>query len=1146
MIFLLRRILLIGLLTWFNSAQAQIDTVFWFAAPEVSTSAGDSPIYLRFMTYQNASDITISLPANGGFAPINLSIPANSVDSINLTTFLTSIESPAADIVSNNGIKITATEKISAFYELKSSSHKEIFSLKGNKSMGNNFYTPFQKFWNNSSTTPASFSSIDIVATEDGTTVLLTPRTAVTGHVQDVTFTISLNEGQTYSARDMDVNAATSLAGSIISSDKPIAVTLFSGSLSNGGCTSAMGDQITPEIYTGKKYIVNTGTSNNDRVYILATQNGTTVNIDNSGTTSTLINWGETFETSLTDAINYISTNKPVYVWHTSGYGCELSGTQVPNLYCAGTYNTAFTRSSSDSIGLVLYTRTGFEGQFALNGNGALVPAGAFSDVPGTSGAYKSAIIYYNTADVPVNSYNEVTNAGDIFGLGVVSGSNGNGSAYSYLSEFNSYPSIDAGLDDTICANTSINLNGLIGGGDVTGVWSTSGFGSFGSATNSLNNIYLPSALDTLISPIQLILTTTGSCPVLKDTVFLDVDPSPIVSASADQSVCVNNSVVLLAGSVSGGANTGYWSTSGSGTFSPDSTVMNANYIPSAADLSAGMVELSLISTDFGSCLEESDTMQIIFTPAATVDAGILDTIYACENNADISLLGSVSGATTSGKWISSGNGIFSPDNLTLNANYQPSSADINAGQIWIYLQSTSNGNCNPVKDSLLVIFTPSPIVQAGSNFISCANSPSVDLAGVISGGTTTGVWSGGAGVYSTNDTDLNATYTPTAAEISGGTMFLYLTSTNNGGCLEEQGNVQINFVTPPSSNFSFTEECLYNESVFNDFSLPGFGPIDSWQWNFGDSGTSTNQNETHNYTAAGIYNVELIVGNSAAGCYDTTTLQVEAFELPTANFTFVASCPNNSVSVSFNDASSSASDAINYWSYDLDGQGYVESSPDTTANFSPGPPYTIYHIVGTENGCYDTISQPLIIPALPVAGFSYNSNNGLNIGAVFNFINTSVNASSFYWDFGNGNTSTAIDTSNTYFSNGEYTVSLIAIGELGCADSISQLITINTVTTEISTLIPNVISPNADGKNDVWKLEFLDLLFPNAHVEVYNEWGQLLFESDGYDIPWDGTVDSGEAVPDGTYYYIINLNDTSVPETDIFKGTILVLKSKN
>ena len=140
--------------------------------------------------------------------------------------------------------------------------------------------------------------------------MLITPRTAITGHAQDVTFSVLLNEGETYSARDMNTTAASTLAGSIISSDKPVAVTLFNGALSESGCTSTVGDQITSETYAGKEFIVHSSTSGNDRVYILATQNGTNLTIDNSGTTSTLINWGETYELPLSDAINHISASK--------------------------------------------------------------------------------------------------------------------------------------------------------------------------------------------------------------------------------------------------------------------------------------------------------------------------------------------------------------------------------------------------------------------------------------------------------------------------------------------------------------------------------------------------------------------------------------------------------------------------------------------------------------------------------------------------------------------------------------------------------------------------------------------------------------------------------------------------------------------
>jgi gliding motility-associated-like protein len=1136
---------LLSLLILFNnySAFSQIDTVFWFAAPEVSASAGDSPIYLRFMTYSDPANVTMSLPANGGFTPINLAIPANSVDSIDLTSFLASIESPAADVVSNNGIKVLSDVKISAYYELKSGSNKEIFILKGTKALGDDFYAPFQNFWDNGATAPASFSSIDIVATENNTTVLITPRTNVVGHVQDVTYSVVLNEGETYSARDMNVSATSTLAGSIISSDKPIAITLFSGALSNGGCLSSVGDQITNSSYTGQDFIVHKGTSSNDRVYILGTQNGTAITVTNTTTTSTLINWGETYEIALTDTFNYIQTTKPVYLWHVSGYGCELSGAQVPNLFCMGTYETAFTRTTSDSLGLILYTRTGYENQFTLNGSGVLIPGSAFSDVPGTGGDFKVATIYYNTVDVPINSYNIVQNSGDIFGLGVINGNGGNGSSYGYLSEFNSYPFVDAGIDDTICANTQLTLNGIVGGGTVTGLWSTTGFGSFAAANDVMNNTYIPSALDTLITPIELILTSTGPCPVKIDTLVLEVEPAPIVSASADQSVCENNATVSLAGTVSGGASTGVWSSLGSGTFSPNNTTLNADYVPSAADLTNGSVQLVLTSTNFGSCLAETDTMEITFTVPPSVDAGV-DTIYACENNPDFTLSGTVTGVTTTGKWTSTGTGVFAPDNQDMNATYQPSPLDISGGSVWIYLESTSNQSCNPEYDSVIVIFTAPPVVDAGANVLSCTNDASIDLAGVISGATTTGTWTGGTGAFSPNANDLNATYTPTAAEITAGTIFLTLTSTNNGGCLAENDNMQINFITPPFANFNFTEECLYDAAAFSDFSLPGYGTITNWDWDFGDLTTSTNQNETHFYSAPGTYDVQLIV-TSDVGCSDTITQQVQSFEVPVAGFSYTSDCPNNQIIVDFTDESTTVSDAINYWFYDFGGQGN-SGQEDPSQLFSADGDYSITHIVGTVNGCYDTIVQILNVPPYPQAGFSYNADNSSNLITEVNFVNNATNETTYFWDFGNSESSTEEDPSVYYTSNGNYIVTQYVTGALGCVDSVSQIVIIDNIVPEedIPELIPNAISPNGDNKNDVWKLEFLDILYPNARVEVFNEWGQSLFYSDGYEIPWDGTY-KGELVPDGTYYYVIDLQ-SAMDETDIHKGTILVLKSKN
>jgi gliding motility-associated-like protein len=85
----------------------------------------------------------------------------------------------------------------------------------------------------------------------------------------------------------------------------------------------------------------------------------------------------------------------------------------------------------------------------------------------------------------------------------------------------------------------------------------------------------------------------------------------------------------------------------------------------------------------------------------------------------------------------------------------------------------------------------------------------------------------------------------------------------------------------------------------------------------------------------------------------------------------------------------------------------------------------------------------------------------------------------------------------------------------------------------------PNGFSPNGDGLNDTWIIDLIDM-FPNCTVEIYNRWGQLLFLSNGYLVPWDGTYNN-QPVPVGTYYYIINLNHPLYP--DAFTGPLTVLR---
>lgn len=1140
----MKKLLLVLAFTTSISAlvKGQIDTLFWFAAPEVSQGLGDSPVKLYFNTYNQASTVTITLPARAGVAPIVRSMAANATDSVDLTSLIDSIENRPANAINRAGILVQATQHISAYYMVGAAANKEIFTLKGQKGLGLDFFAPMQKMWDMGSTTPASFSSIEVVATENNTTVLITPRFDVIGHVRNTSFSVVLNKGETYSAQDTSMSKDSTLAGSIISSNKPIAVTVYSGAVSHVGCLSTLGDQLVNSSYTGTEYVINKGTSNIEGVFVLATQNNTSVTFDDgTGIQSTTVSWSETVQFLVTQPLSYIKSSKPVYVWQVTSLGCKLSGAQVPAMYCQGTYSVSFNRATNDSFAVDLYVRNGYQNNFTINGNASLIPGSAFNAVPGTAGAMVGAKIFFSPAQVPAGVNQVITNSGDIFGCAIHNGSSTAGAGFGFINEFQSYPFINAGpATATVCSNASLPLGATVGGGNVQATWTTNGFGTFASGSTALTNTYVASALDTLVQPVYLILTTNGPCTQLKDTIALTVTPQPLVNAGADQSVCANNAIVQLGGSVTLGASTGYWASGGTGAFAPDTTNMGATYTASAADTAAGQLVIVLTSTNNGGCNAANDTMIVTITDAPGVDAGPA-TMSACANNAGLALSGSFSGGASAAKWTSSGTGVFSPNNLQLNVTYTPSAADISAGAVTLYLATTNNGLCNAVEDSIMVTFTQAPAVNAGADIDACVNEDSVSLGGLVSGATSTGAWTGGAGTFTPNDSTLNATYLPTAAEISAGTLMLTLTSTNNGTCLSDSDNIQITFRAKPFANFSFANNCLNAGSSFTDNSLAGAGSMAGWNWSFGDGGTATSANPTYYYTSAGTFSVQL-VGMNSYNCYDTISQTVTIHPLPAAAFGMTRQCSGSFLDLNFTDSSTIASpDTITSWFWDFGGVG--TSSQQHPTQYFPGQgTYFVTLIVTSNNNCKDTVFQSFSLTPRAEAGFFFSFSQGQTTGASVSFVDTSVYASGWSWSFGDTppGTSGAQHPVYTYYANGSYVVTQVVYDSYGCSDTVKQVVKINNVTGEINALIPNAISPNGDGKNDYWRLDFIPSFYPQATIDVYDRWGVKVYSSVGYTNTWDGSY-NGHELPAASYYYVIDLKDAKHPEP--YKGAVLLLR---
>lgn len=202
-----------------------------------------------------------------------------------------------------------------------------------------------------------------------------------------------------------------------------------------------------------------------------------------------------------------------------------------------------------------------------------------------------------------------------------------------------------------------------------------------------------------------------NDCASPAGSVDVKVNELPKADAGPDQKQCIKTTAIPLAGSVTGGTTTGIWTiTSGTGTFSPSSDKLDAQYLPSAQDKTAGSVTLTLTSTSKDDCAISTSDMTITFQQLPATDAGPDQDV--CAQDVSVKLAGKV---FTPGSvlWTTSGTGTFSaatqPDAL-----YIPTAADIQSGSVTLTLTSATTDDCYLTEDKMTIKFTPPPTLNAG------------------------------------------------------------------------------------------------------------------------------------------------------------------------------------------------------------------------------------------------------------------------------------------------------------------------------------------------------------------------------------------------------------------------------------------------
>jgi gliding motility-associated-like protein len=1124
-----------------------------------NNAGGTQDMVLYFAT-QAVTNVTVSIPGLG-YTQTYSNIPANTIFSTStLPKTGTQDARLIAEGLSDKGIHITSDKPIVAYAHIYNNNVSGATLLFPTPTLGKEYYSiNFEQHSNEDH----SNSFFYAVAVDTGTTTIeVVPSANTQNMTAGKTYTFNLTQGQIFNALGtISGNDGVDLTGSRIKSIssgnagcKRIAVFSGSGKLnihcplgSNSNSADNYMVQAFPKNAWGKYYLtVPTSQMPANFFRIAVLDPITKVKVNGTVLTGLINNFY--YQIGQTSLPNVIEADKPImvaqYISSANQCGNTAIGADgdpeviylspveqnIDKVIINSTSNYAITRHY---INVVIPNGGTALSSFKIDG---VAPTSAFIVHPQNS-SYSYLVQSLSAGQHTIesdSSFNAIAYGyGNAESYGYNAGANVK-DLYQFMSVKNQFATVDY---PATCKNSPFYLSITFPYQPLQIKWQFSGlFPDTTIATPVFDSTWLVNGrqLYRYRLPSTYTMTKTGSfaikvlalnptsdgCSGEQEINYdLQVFERPVADFSFTGSGCLPDTIHFLDNTNSGGRPAARWSWDfDDGKFA---SVKNPAYLFATAK--TYNVKYSVV-TDIG-CLSDTVAKQVeinaLPVPDFTVSAPNCVTKDIIFTDASTSASGSI----TKWSWnLADGTNLPQPSAAPFTHAYS------RTGTFDVVLKTETNKGC---ADSATKKITVSPLPVPGfiipDNCVSDAFVQFTDTSSIQDGSESqfSYQWNFGDPNAGSSNPNTSIQQSPKHTYSAVGNYNVSLTIISSAGCISSITEPFIINGRTPQSIFTINggnQQCSNNQVTITNNSTVDFGNIVKLEifWDYANDPTNKTTiirpipgtNFSHTYPeffapATKNFNIT-VVAYSGETCLSTSSQTLTLKSTPEINFSPLTGVCANIPSFQITQAT-----LVNA----LPGNGVfsgrgVSSSGIFDPQSAGAGTHTIRYTYTGTNGCINYKEQPISVFAVPVvdAGpdrFVLEGGTGVLLGSA------SGNGLSYSWSPSTwlNNLSVAQPTV-TPTDDIIYTLTVTSADGCVAADEV----TVNVLKTPN---IPNTFSPNGDGIHDKWEIKYLNT-YPGCTVEIYNRYGQLVFRSTGYNIPWDGNF-KDKPLPAGTYYYIIN-----------------------